>query len=110
MLNRPVGPCFQCGMMGHLKRHCRVQQYPFHCDVVNGSNNVAKWVDVNGFCMVHGMVHYDVCVGKTLSQSGFVNSNGGIDDAKLSNPSGDFCQCVCNGGEDHAGDQLRRRG
>ena len=109
MYNRPVGPCFQCEMMGHLKRHCpksRVQQYPFHCDVVDGSNDVAKRVDVNSVCMVHGMVHCDVCVGETLSQSGFINSNGGIDEAKLSNPSSDFCQCVCSGGEDHAGDQL----
>ena len=106
MYNRPVGPCFQCEMMGHLKRHCpksRVQQYPFHCDVVDGSNDVAKRVDVNSVCMVHGMVHCDVCLGEIFSRYSFVNSNGGIAEAKA---SCDFCQCVCSGGEGNTGGRL----
>ena len=63
---------------------------------------------MNSVCMVHDRdnVHCDVCVGEIFSQSSFVNSNGGIAEAKVSNPSNHFCQCVCSGGEVHTGDQL----
>jgi len=43
MSTRPmIGPCFQCGMMGHLKRHCprrTGQQYPFQNEIINAQCN-----------------------------------------------------------------------
>ena len=38
VFSRPVGPCFNCGQLGHLKLHCPKlarQQYPSHNDSSN---------------------------------------------------------------------------
>jgi len=91
-----------------MGQHCpklRVQQYPFYCDVVNGSFGVAKGGDVNSVCMVHDRdnIHYDVCVGSNFS---CVDTDGGIAMAKVSNLSSDFYQWVCTWGEDSARVQL----
>jgi len=48
--DRPmIGPCFQCGMMGHLKCHCpwrTGQQYPFQNEIINAQCVVCNSNDV----------------------------------------------------------------
>ena len=101
MFTRPVGPCFSCGMMGHLKRHCpklRVQQYPFYCGIAKGGD---MNVD-NSVCAIHDRANIQskICMGEESPQP-TCSVNG-----RVPNPRPKIAPDLCKGGMQPIGDQL----